>query len=125
MRKDGLVALAIRIFIVATNIGRQRHVADAVEDGKKIADGFEAQQPFAEFAALKNLSLKFDFAIRQGKDQALADGDLSARPDQCAPEIFIRLWFGKQAPTSVDQRPVSRTSMRLGFSWSRTNVRRA
>ncbi len=35
-REDGLVALAIRGRIVATNVGRQRHVADAVEDGEEI-----------------------------------------------------------------------------------------
>ena len=85
LREDSLVALAIRSYIVTANVGRQRHVADAVEDGEEIVDRFEAQQTLAELAAFENFSLKLDSAVGRGKDQELADGDFSARPDQGAP----------------------------------------
>ncbi len=57
---NGLVALAIGGLIVAADIGRQWHVADAVEDGEEIVDRLEAEQTLAEVVTLQDLGLKFD-----------------------------------------------------------------
>ena len=65
-------------------------MADAIENGKKIADRFETQQSFAKDAPLKNLTFKLDFSVGSGKDKPLADGDLSTRPDQGTPESIRR-----------------------------------
>ena len=55
---------------------------------KKSSDRREAQQPLAELAALQHLGFERDLAGGRGKHQPLADGDLSARPDQRAPAVF-------------------------------------
>ena len=49
---DGLVALAVVGGIVAANVGRQRNVADAVEDGEEIFDRVEAEKARTEVVAL-------------------------------------------------------------------------
>jgi hypothetical protein len=61
--EDRLVALAIRLRIVAADVGRQGHVADAVEDGEEILHRLELQQALAELAALQHLGFKHDFAV--------------------------------------------------------------
>jgi len=60
--EDRLVALAIRRLIFAANVGRQGHVADAVENGEKIVYWVEAQQALTELAALENLGFKREAA---------------------------------------------------------------
>ncbi len=54
---------------------------------KKSVHRLEAQQALAELAALQHFGLERDFAGGRGKDEALADGDLSARPDEGAPLV--------------------------------------
>src|ERR1035437_771098 len=56
-RIDRLVALAIGGGIVAADIGRQWHVADAVEDGKEIVHRLKAEQALTVLSAFQDLSL--------------------------------------------------------------------
>jgi hypothetical protein len=49
--EDGLVAFAVGVGVVALDVGRERHVADLIEDGEEIGDWGEAEGAFAEFAA--------------------------------------------------------------------------
>ena len=88
VRKDRLIALAIRIRIIASDVRRQGHMAYAVEDCKEILHWVEAKQPFAVGAALKHFGFEFDGAGGRGKDQALTDGYFSAWTNEGAPEVF-------------------------------------
>jgi hypothetical protein len=91
--EDSLIALAILLHVVAPNVGRQWHVADAVEDGEEIVDRRELEETFAELAAFEDFGFKQDFAGWRGKDKALTDGDLAAWADEDAPEVCLS-WFG-------------------------------
>ncbi len=62
--EDRLVAIAIRVRIVAVNIRRQRDVADAIENGEEVVDRGELKQALAELAALEHFRFEHDLARR-------------------------------------------------------------
>src|ERR1700761_3720130 len=57
-RVDGLIAFAILwrigLVLVAMNVRRQRHVADAFDDGNEVGRGREAESALAEFSGGKD-----------------------------------------------------------------------
>src|SRR5208337_4849789 len=63
-------------------------MADAVEDSEEIVYRLEAQQALTELAALENLGFKRDGARGIGEGEDFADGDLFARTNEGAPEVF-------------------------------------
>jgi hypothetical protein len=87
LREDGLIALAIFNAIVATDVGRQGHVTDAVEDVEEVFGWSELKEALAELAALEDFSIEEDFAGGGGKNEALADGYFFAGADQGAPAV--------------------------------------
>ena len=91
-RKNSLIAIAVRIRIVAADVGRERHVADAFEGCEEIFHRLEAKQPLAELPALQHLSLKLDQPRRPRKDKPFADSDLSGRAHESAPKAFASWW---------------------------------
>jgi hypothetical protein len=86
--EDRLVALAVGGSIVAADVGRQRDVADTVERGEEVIDRLETKQTLAELASLQHFGFEGDGTVGRGKDENLADGDLSSRTDEGAPEVF-------------------------------------
>ena len=68
LREDGLVAVAVVSGVVAVDVGRQRHVADAFEDGVEVWRGGEAQGAFAELAGGED----FGFEERRRVGRVLA-----------------------------------------------------
>ena len=80
-------------------------MADAVEGGVEIVDGREAQEAFAELAALEDFSLQSSISRGAGEDEALADGDFAAGFDEGAPEIFVS-GFGTGSVRRTSMRPV-------------------
>lgn len=87
LREDGLIALAISKGVVATDVGRQGHVADAIEDVKEVFGRLELQEAFAEFATVEDFGFEKDFAGWGGKDESLADGYFLAGFDEGAPAV--------------------------------------
>ncbi len=113
-RKDGLVTLAIRVRIVAADIRRQGHVADAIESGKKIVHRGKVQKAVAELSPVEHFSFEFDSSRGRRKDKVLAYSNFLAGLDEGAPAIVASAGW------------VSRTSIRAVDSWrSRIVVRRA
>ena len=87
-RKHRLVALAIGVRIVAANVGRQRHVADAVEYRKEIIDRRKPQHAFAKFAAIEHLRFKFDLAGFRWESESFANGNFLSGLDERPPCIL-------------------------------------
>src|SRR5205085_10947236 len=63
-RKDCLVALAILRKIVAMNIGRQRHMTDAVEDAEEFIHRLEFKESISELPTFQNLGFECDGSVR-------------------------------------------------------------
>jgi len=115
-RKDCLIALAIAGRIVAANIGRQGHVADAIEHRKKIADWLELKDALAEFAAIQHFRFKFNGPVSV---VSLVAGKASLSP---MPTFFPGLTRARHALSPAGS--VSSTSIwPLGCWRSRTKVR--
>ena len=104
------------------DVGRERSVTDLVEDGEEVIllgiwDRSEFEQAFAVFTALENFGFERDGAGGRGEDEPLADGNFAAGTDEGAPEVRADLF---------QNRLFSMTSIwPVGFSFSRTRVRRA
>jgi hypothetical protein len=96
--EDGLVAVAILLGVVASDVGREGHVTDAVEDGEEVGILViyrgELEQALTELAAFEDLGFEEDFAGERGKDQALADGNFAAGTDEGAPEV-VACWLSE------------------------------
>jgi len=60
--KDGLIAVAVGAGVVTTDVGRQRHVSDRVEDREEVANRREFEQAFTEWAALKDFGFERRFS---------------------------------------------------------------
>src|ERR1039458_1031659 len=110
-REDCLIALSIRLAIVAPNVGRQRHVANLVENSEEVVYVSETEQPLAELATLQHFSRKTDGSGRRRKRQQLADAHFLPRLDQSTPAV-IACRLGKEhldqrarLPPVVDQSP--------------------
>ncbi len=92
--KDGLIALAIGIGVVAMDVGRQRDVADLVEHGEevicRVREWRELEKTLAELAALDDFGFERNCAVWRREDQALADGDFAAGANESAPAILRR-----------------------------------
>jgi hypothetical protein len=85
--EDGLVSLTISVLVIAMNIGRQRHVSDAIENGEEIVDRGELEQPVAELSTLKDFGFESNGAVWSGEHEAFADGNFSSGAHERAPEI--------------------------------------
>ena len=82
---------------------------------KKSSTGLKRSSRSPNCAALQHLGFKHDCAGGRGKNEALADGDLSARPDEGAPEIFADVevrFVVSQVPESGPEAGLC--GMRLG-----------
>src|SRR5437667_6555517 len=76
----GLVTLAIRGSIGTANIGRQRHVADSIQDVKQASHGMETNSALAKLGSVQNFG---DEVVRDRN--ALAGWQLAARADESFP----------------------------------------
>jgi hypothetical protein len=89
---DGLVAFAIAGRIGARDIGRERDVADAIEDGEEVVGALrsrlKADAARAEFPTGEDLGLQFDLILR-AEEQAFANADLAAGTDEAFPIVGI------------------------------------
>jgi len=92
VRKDCLIPFAIRLGIVAVDVGRQGHVADAIQDGAEIIGRGEAQGAFPVVSSIGHLRFK------QG----------SSVPKSREVEPFARLYL---APGANECRPLMRTHL--------------
>ncbi len=93
LRVDSLIAIAIGGGIGARDVGRERNVADAVEDVVKLGDRAGAvidrrktDVAFAEGSAGDDLGLEF---VVLAEKQALADADLAAGTNQAFPIVGL------------------------------------
>ena len=59
-RKHRLVALAIGFCVVTANVGRQRHVANAIENCKEIGHLLKAQHPLTKLPTLQYFCFQRD-----------------------------------------------------------------
>ena len=85
--EDGLVSLAISVRVIAMNIGREWHMANAIEDGEEIVDRGELEQPIAELSALKDFGFENNGAVGSREHEAFADGNFSSGAHERAPEV--------------------------------------
>ena len=99
--EDGLVAVAVFGGVVAVDVGRQRHVADAVEDSAEVVGGGEAQSAFAELAGGE------DFGFEQ---RCWWSSD--AAKCRCSPGWTLRPGRTRAVQSCSASCWVSRTSMR-------------
>src|SRR5437660_219619 len=81
--KNRLVAFAVRGFIRAGDVGRERNVAQALDGGQQVFTSGETKLPQAVFAAANHLGLQLSFT----KDDALSGADLAAWAHQRLPDI--------------------------------------
>jgi hypothetical protein len=91
---NGLVALAIAEGIRPLDIRREGDVADAIESGEEVVvltlGGLKADVALAEFPSAQDLGLQFaEIAIALAKEQAFADADLAAGPNQTFPIVGL------------------------------------
>jgi hypothetical protein len=107
---DSLIALTIVGGIWTRDVGREWDVTDAVESGEKvfvflILAGLKTDAALAEFLAGKNLSLKF---IVIPEEQAFADADLAAGPDQALPIIGLGGELARQQNLDATVKGITR-----------------
>jgi hypothetical protein len=86
LRIDGLIPLTIMGRVRTRDIRREWDVADAVEGSEEIADGLKTEAAQAEFRASEDLGLQF---IPLAEEQAFADPDFAAGPNQAFPIIGL------------------------------------
>jgi hypothetical protein len=85
--ENGLVAGAIFDSVVAVDVGREGHVANAIQDLVKVCNWNEFEGAPAEFAAFYNLGLELDFACCVGEDEDFSVGNFAARADEGVPAV--------------------------------------
>ena len=79
--KDRLVTLAVRRFVLARNIGRQRNVAEAFDRLRYVSFRSQADSPQTILAAAYHFRGKLSIS----EIDALAHSDFASRADQCFP----------------------------------------
>jgi len=85
-RIDRLVAIAISQKIPPVDIGRQRHMAEAVEPGKKVGHRSKSNPALSEAASGHDLGFEF---VVLAKEQSLADADFTSGADQALPFVSV------------------------------------
>ena len=90
-RVDGLVAVAVFRFVVAVDVGRERHVADLFEDGLEVGHGGEAEGAFAELSGGEDFGFEERLGFVGGvEEEALAGLDFAAGADEGGPVVSRR-----------------------------------
>src|SRR5450631_1224824 len=98
---DSLIALAIRRLVVAivlaVNVGRKRHVPDALDAGEEIVDRGEADAPLPETAALRDQGFECGWvALWTCKVEFFPNPNFSPGPHQALPLIWIVRHMARQ-----------------------------
>jgi hypothetical protein len=88
LRIDSLIAVTIGGGVVANDVRRKRNVTEFLDCSEEIRHWSEANATLAEFAAGNDLGYQF---IVITEEEALADGNLSAGPNEAFPLIGILL----------------------------------
>jgi hypothetical protein len=96
LREDGLVAVAVfgcvRLILWAMDVGGQRHVADAVEDGAEVGGGGEPESAFAEVGSGDDFGFEEGCGVvRCGEVEALAGLHFSAGSYKGGPLVLGEL----------------------------------
>ena len=92
VREDSLVAVAVFGGVVAVDVGRQRHVADPVEDGEEVCDWGEAQGALAELSGGDDFGFEErGCVIGGGEVEMLAGLNFAAGADEGGPLVLAEL----------------------------------